>query len=343
MENPICIICNEGGGDVTTIKTKAIHTLIDSSKKRRDRKYVKWSNLTSACVHRVCSNRYNRDTSIDTVAAEHCRRTVEGKEIIKSSHNFDFKNLCLICGEVFHESKEKVKGVKKNETGENIIKLLTERKSVDKFSKTLVARLSNNKNLVELEARYHASCMSNMYGKRLSDHIGRPPTQNTVDFVHHAIEFIKNNGSESQFSLNEIKDSFTGSLPDLQTIKSKLSKAYCQNEIQFINTGTDIIILFRHKMSKDVWKEWYANQSKDPKLEKSRIIKMAGQIILEDIRAKVHDTDNYILPNFNDNNYFENIPDSLVEFLDIIIKSHKNKKKRIMISGIKELLQFPIA
>lgn len=51
---------------------------------------------------------------------------------------------------------------------------------------------------------------------------------------------------------------------------------------------------------------------------------MAGQIILEDIRAKLYDTNNYRLPNFDDNNYFNHIPEFLVEFINVIIKSHKN-------------------
>lgn len=107
--------------------------------------------------------------------------------------------------------------------------------------------------------------------------------------------------------------------------KSELIKAYSDHEIKFINVTTDIIILF--KMSNTMWNKWYNNRNKDPKLEKKRIIAMAGHLVLEDIRNVIYDTNNYTLPNFSEQNIYENIPESLTDFLNIVIKSHKNNKK----------------
>lgn len=138
-------------------------------------------------------------------------------------------------------------------------------------------------------SRYHANCISKFYVKRLSDQLGRPASESTRDFMQHAINYIEKNKSESQFSLNEIKNEFTGTFPELHTIKSKLIKFYPDDHLEFINLKTDLIILFRHKISKQAWREWYKNQEKDPELERIRTVKMAGNIILEDIRKTVYD------------------------------------------------------
>lgn len=84
-----------------------------------------------------------------------------------------------------------------------------------------------------------------------------------------------------------------------------------------------IIIHFKHKVSNDTWKEWYYNQNKDPKLEEEK--EQLNWLVLEDIRNTIYDTNNYILPNFNEQNINENILESLTDFLDIVIKSYKNK------------------
>lgn len=92
----------------------------------------------------------------------------------------------------------------------------------------MYVRLEKTTNLVEVTARYHSTCMLKFYVKRVSDQIGRPASQSTIDFIPHAINYIENNGSESQFSLNEIKEEFDGNVPDLQTIKSKLTKHFTE-------------------------------------------------------------------------------------------------------------------
>ena len=88
-----------------------------------------------------------------------------------------------------------------------------------------------------------------------------------------------------------------------------------------------------------MWKDCYNNQEKNPELERIRIIKMAANIILEDIRKTIYDKNNYVLPQFNEKNIFENIPTLLVDFLDIVIKTHKDKskkKKKMNSNGRKE-------
>ena len=159
------------------------------------------------------------------------------------------------------------------------------------------------------------------------------------DFIQHCKNYIEENKGESQFSLNEIKKEFDSDFPDLQTIKSNLLKHYSDGQVEFIHLTTGLIILFRQKISKQMWKDWHNNQEKNPELERIRIVKMAANIILEDIRKTIYDKNNYVLPQFNEKNIFENIPTLLVDFLDIVIKTHKDKskkKKKMNSNGRKE-------
>ena len=77
-----------------------------------------------------------------------------------------------------------------------------------------------------------------------------------------------------------------------------------------------------------MWKDWYNNQEKNSELERIRIVKMAANIILEAIRKTIYDKNNYVLPQFNEKNIFENIPTALVDFLEIVIKTRKDKNKK---------------
>ncbi|XP_018377306.1 PREDICTED: uncharacterized protein LOC108770299 [Trachymyrmex cornetzi] len=218
-----------------------------------------------------------------------------------------FKKFCLFCGGTCLP-KDQIKFVQKPETRDKIIEALEEREKSSISDKNLLARLRNNPDLPKIQARYHPDCMSQFYMKKLSNQVRRPPSQNTTEFIEFALNYIDQNQSDSQFSLNEIKEEFKGeTIPELKTIKSRFNKAY-PDEIQFVHLKSDLIILFRNKISKQAWQEWYKNQQQDVELERKRIVKMAAKIILEDIRSTVYDNC---------------LPESLTNFLDVVMKNHK--------------------
>lgn len=149
-------------------------------------------------------------------------------------------------------------------------------------------RLDKCKDLVVAHARYHANCISSFYKNYVSDQVGRPESKKNTDFMQFAVDFIEKNQSDSQFSLNEMREEYTGDFPEMQDIKLHLDKRYPE-QIQFLHLKSDVIILFRHQISKQIWRDWYENQEKDHNVERKRIVEMAGKIILEDIRKTVYD------------------------------------------------------
>lgn len=54
---------------------------------------------------------------------------------------------------------------------------------------------------------------------------------------------------------------------------------------------------------------------------------MAAHIMLEDIRKVAYETDKYFLPNFDENNIFQHIPESLSYVLGVIMQTDKVIKK----------------
>lgn len=288
MGDAVCVICNDPAGELMNVQTRAIQTLIASSKRRRDNKNNIFERMESLLAHKNCSKNYNREKSIQAAAKQLTQKLVDGKKAVTDAANFDFASLCFICDDVLNESKHQIKTVKKSETRDHLIEALKKRDVSDKFKKILSMRLDKCKDLVVAHARYHANCISSFYKNYVSDQVGRPESKKNTDFMQFAVDFIEKNQSDSQFSLNEMREEYTGDFSEMQDIKLHLNKRYPE-QIQFLHLKSDVIILFRHQISKQIWRDWYENQEKDHNVERKRIVEMAGKIILEDIRKTVYD------------------------------------------------------
>lgn len=99
--------------------------------------------------------------------------------------------------------------------------------------------------LVAVKAHYHTVCMANFYNNRTERKRGRSACENTKSFTNHLINYIVDNETECQFSVNEIKEGFSGDLPDYTTIKNKL-KEHVQNDIDCHLIKRDMIILYKN-------------------------------------------------------------------------------------------------
>lgn len=336
MEEAVCIICNEKTDNLCNIKSRGLERLVESSKKRNDNKYKKFEKATSAFIHKNCQSSYNNETMINSARASKQRKSVESRAISKSALTFDFENNCFFCGGSCSRcNKEQVRVVTNEKTRTNVIEIIENRKSSDNLSKSILARLKSVSDLVGLKAQYHSACCANFYTERATTNIGRPASENTKNFIEFVINYIEKNKSECQFSLNEIKEGFTGDIPDLITVKSKLQEH--SNSIVCFIFKKDMLILNSCQASKQICKEWYEERFKDPEDERNRIVQKAANIVLEDIRSQYYDNTQYVIPNFNEDNIFDKVPDTLKIFLDTVIKTHKEKSKKNIIKLDKQI------
>lgn len=70
-----------------------------------------------------------------------------------------------------------------------------------------------------------------------------------------------------------------------------------------------------------MWKELYNSQYKDNEIEANRIIEMAGKLILEELSNMTFDNTQYILPNYDEKNIYDNIPKRLIKILKTVIRN----------------------
>lgn len=142
------------------------------------------------------------------------------------------------------------------------------------------ARLKNVDKLTDVKARYHCKCMANFYTVTMHESPGRPISKDTTDFVNYCINFIKDNAQECQFSLNEIKKTFSGNIPDIKIIIKKLNDHF-HDDLLSVATQGDTIFIFKNSASNKLSPLWYEKRETD----------IAGErhIILEDIRSQVYD------------------------------------------------------
>lgn len=216
MDESVCIICNKTDDkQVYEIKEAALNRLVVTSKKRIDNKYKKIETLTSAFNHRSCQSQYNDETAIATFCSSRQKKAKEGKEVIKDTLGFNFESHCFLCGGFLGNiSKEKKSSVQSNDTRDNILQYILKQNTLNDFDKKNSARLKNVPDLVAVKAHYHTACMANFYNKRTERKRGRSACENTKNFINYLINYIVDNETECKFSVNEIKEGFSGDIPD---------------------------------------------------------------------------------------------------------------------------------
>ena len=65
------------------------------------------------------------------------------------------------------------------------------------------------------------------------------------------------------------------------------------------------------------------DRCKDEEEERIRIVDLAGHIIVQDIRSRLYDKENYKLPTSDSTDLLNDLPPTLKHLLDIIIKTNK--------------------
>lgn len=320
MEKNTCILCDlSDDTNLREVKPRGIQTLTESSKQRCDKKYYNFENLPSVFVHKSCQAKYNDPKAIKLYKTEFSQKVTEGKRRSKEAREFNFETHCFFCGEMCYSFRKEVCTVSSASTKENIIKEINKRK--DSNDKDLLSRLSCTANI--LNGKYHKSCMANFYLKNCSNR-NVENTKNILDFL---VQYIQNNEGDCQFSFNEIREKFEGSIavrPTCDSIKNHLNAVF-PNRFICKPVKNDLLIKDIKSIDTSVWDSWFAEKNKKA-VERKRIVEMAAKIILEDISKVDYDTEKYVLLDAEcRENWFKDIPPSLISFFDIVIKTGKTK------------------
>lgn len=133
--------------------------------------------------------------------------------------------------------------------------------------------------------------------------------------------YILQNSDDSQFSLKEILEKFDGDLPRLDYIRDRLINNL-GDQIQCYQISNDIVICFTDTQGR-IKNEWYTQKAPTLEEERLRIVEMAANIILQDVRNRHHDTHNYKAASC----FLSDVASDISRTLQLFLNIHTCKKK----------------
>ena len=189
MEEEVCILCDKALSpeQKTTAKERAISKLIEASKHRKDKKYLRLQKLKEVDIQPSCQTMYVRQSSIKTATTKTTASTSKRRQSAREARTFDFNNLCFFCGEDApdipvrkHAKLGKVVHLTSPNTKVNVLKKIEERSTKDEYNREIYERLKNIDDLTDLNARYHTAYIINFYQYRGDCSAGRPMLESTL-------------------------------------------------------------------------------------------------------------------------------------------------------------------
>lgn len=333
----LCFICKEtlSEGEVRLVKERGVKTLLASSislKNIENQRLLKCVN--EIYVHSACQIKYNNPKLIKAAVSSGKSNITPLRATRSVSEQFNFREHCCLCGDKITEEFLVAERKKKPEKRNNVITaeklslsasiLKAAEKRGDEWALKIKERISENTDLVALDARYHRFCQTKLYQ---APPTGKPRGNRQHPTVDEAMEkiysFLEENAEECQFSLDELMDQIEGERPQLRTVKNRLFAKYGEDILIVERPFKHTIVCFKNTGHKILTSTWYDSRSSDPQAERQRVVKAAAEVIREDIRSQVYDTTQFTPSD----DFFQNvnsvIPDSLKLLLETVILKDK--------------------
>lgn len=333
-----CFICGESlrEGDVVLVKEKGVQTLRASSAalKNRDNECL-LRRVTEICVHSACQKRYNHPKVI-AAAVKRGETDVKGRTTRGSSEQFIFRENCFLCGEritaEFIEAQKRKRPDKRNSV--ITVEKMTLNKTIlqaaekrgDEWGMKIKERLTEDTDLVALDARYHLFCQRQLYRPVTTP--GGSRGHRDFSSIDEAMEciyaYLETHGDECQFSLSQLIEEIKGEVPDRRTIKNRLFAKYGDDILIAEMKNKENVVCFKNTGYKVLTNEWYEQTSKlDPQQERMSVVRAAADIVREDIRSQVYNTSEFMPSNDFLQDVDSVIPETLKVFLETLILKQK--------------------
>lgn len=336
--NEVCFICEKAidPASVKIIKGETINNFIRASKQRQDEKHHQFQNKESLTIHSNCSKSYTSQKEINYVLRKLRDASASTSSTVltrgTATTDFNFKKLCFICEEDATDEflkkqdrlpankRQRVHCISSNDTLKSLLGKLST--ATDKLSLSIYTRLMKVEDLVAVGARYHETCQKNLYSKcRVSS---EPDETLNVKAAKFISTYILDHKEECQFSITDILENFESD----EWISTKYLKLHLHkifgDDIIIHSSKCGPILTFINRSKKILSDSWYKNRKKDIKEERKRIVQIAAEILLEDIREPFYNTTSYPAPDLFLENISSDIPETLQILLDKIILTNKS-------------------
>ncbi|KAG5862067.1 hypothetical protein JTB14_037286, partial [Gonioctena quinquepunctata] len=211
-------------------------------------------------------------------------------------------------------------------------------KRSDDRAKSIADRIADVSSLVNVGARYHKDCSKQFYSKKWSDEIRHDERKNNIDnAMEDVFAYLHENSEECQFRLADLMKSIEGDyIPEKRTVIERLKAKYKDDIVIFNEGKQDFIICFKGFIYKVISKR-SSHKKNYPKEEKVQKVRDAAAIILEDIRSRHYETNQYPPSD----NFFKEvnslIPESLSVLLSGIICQSKQEERDFLDDVINDI------
>ncbi|KAJ8688308.1 hypothetical protein QAD02_024103 [Eretmocerus hayati] len=344
--NEICLICEKPlGTDSEDKKTKVlkisgIKTLIKSSIAKGDTLHQKLKKLSEINIHDSCRSQYNRPPNANRKPQPEkgpCESRLS-KPSTRSNkvEEFIFTTSCFLCGSdagptfLTRENKKElgkrreVSRVTNSGTTQLILTVCDDRGD---YEASLVhERIKGVPSLTDVDARYHEDCYRKFLQHPGRGKHGRPADPTLEKVTEFIIQYVIENDDDCQFSMKEIITQSGGKITDFRLIQEKL-KTFFHERIILTNIKGNTIITYLER-SKTLLSNSWRKKAEDDDKEKEKIVLAAAEIILDDIKKKLYDTNHYRSPSHFLDQIHSDIPTSLKLLLDTVMKGKKKNSKK---------------
>lgn len=253
-----------------------------------------------------------------------------------TSKPFDFESSCLVCGQEIRIEKENKKPKQYRKYIRNVMELQMKGKIVeickkrnDDLGKQIIIRLSNIIDLVAVGGKYHLSCYKNLNREipSCSKESGEK-SQRQRAFLK-LCEYMEN-ANECQFSLQHLKEKIKSYCDNKKTyvpcwLKEKLQRHFGKRIAITTHPGKITIITLTDTIQTILTEKFYTEKCNSIEEKKIKIVKAASEIIREDIKKSVYNTDKYhdFAENMRDD-CLQSIPETLNIFADNLLRTSQN-------------------
>ena len=195
-----------------------------------------------------------------------------------------------------HPDRNPIHIVEKLRFRDSVLQVCTTRN--DEWAEQVKRRVLDCLDLVAAEGRYHKICLDKFYLSTGINQVkpGRPLESESLKHLNLVCEWLE--GEAELYSLSEIFDKMAdiangGNVYGKKWLKQKLKLRYKDNIFFSEIDGKSDVICFRHNANYLINEAWYSRKRSTPEEEAEEIIRMAGKLILGNIRGSEFDREFY--------------------------------------------------
>lgn len=355
----VCNLCHEvieESEKKASLGQRQLEKFIRKSKIRDDDFWLSWEKGQCIQVHETCRKRYaakpetppqekRRRTSSpvpspsSTPRSESSKTGTPGPSLFSTaqpelstfqsstsnqtdSNEFDFKNLCFICGKPFDLRHKEIRRVQDHLLKDRLLAIANSRD--DDLGEEVLSRLKGNCSLVQAKAAYHKICY-NRFVQQIYDRQPLENAQNEQAFCN-LINHIQN-AATYKFNLKELRDVIGDNTMSDTILFRKLKQKYGDEIFISRNPGRQTEIFFKQFDIAKICGDWFCSDGNISDHRRAIILNVAADILRADIEIATFNTTSYSPPAEFLQTVATDIPANLQTFLGQLLYKNDPEKE----------------